>query len=738
MSGAEWQKVREIFDSALRRKPDERRRFVSEACGEDKILLAEVESLLSSHDSAESFMETPAVAKVAHMIEIETRKLEAGKRFGHYEIINQIGEGGMGEVYLAKDKKLDRNVAIKILNEEFSQDESNLQRFVSEAKAASALNHPNILTIYEFGEAEDARFIVSEYIEGKTLREIIRASRLRLPAILDISIQIAGALSAAHKAHLVHRDIKPENIMIRPDGYVKVLDFGLAKLVEQKNKSILSLEEPTVRQNLTAKGVILGTVNYMSPEQAKGERVDERTDIFSLGVLVYEMLTGKPAFESGNAIETIASILNKDPVPLSRLTPEVPQELERIINKALRKDREERYQTAKDLLIDLKDVRQDLEFQNKLERTAAPVREEAKTQVFNATTIDIAPHTTSSAKHIVNSIKNHKRLAFLVFVALMIASIPLFFLFKRSPVLTEKDTILLADFVNTTGDAVFDLTLKQALAVQLGQTPFLNIYPDDRIQETLRLMNRKPDERITKDVAREICQRNGIKAMLLSSIASLGNNYVITLEVLNPRTGEALAREQIEAAGKEQVLGKLGDAATTLREKLGESLQTIEKFDASVEQATTSSLEALKAFSIGQQLQMAGKTDESIPFHKRAIELDPNFASAYKNLGEAYFFTAQRDRAAEPFTKAFELRERVSEREKFNITARYYQHVVGDVDKTGETLELWKQTYPRQWNPRFDLASYYNNVGQHEKAVEEAQEAHSPQPAWAPPLCSIG
>jgi serine/threonine protein kinase/predicted Zn-dependent protease len=724
MPDTKWQDVRQIFDAALRRRPEERRGFINQACGDDKTLRAEVESLLSSIDSAESFMETPAVAKVAHMIEVETKKLETGKCFGHYEVINQIGVGGMGEVYLARDRKLDRKVAIKILNQEFSQDKSNLQRFVSEAKAASALNHPNILTIYEFGEAEDARFIVSEYIEGKTLREIIRQSGLRLPEILDISIQITGALSAAHKAHLVHRDIKPENIMIRPDGYVKVLDFGLAKLLEQKNKSILSSEEPTVRQNLTAKGVILGTVNYMSPEQAKGEPVDERTDIFSLGVLIYEMFASKPPFGGGNAIETIAAILNKEPVPLSRQTPEVPHEIERIVNKALRKDREERYQTAKDLLIDLKDIRQNLEFQNKLERTAAPDREVAKTQVFKATTSDVAPHTSSSAEYIVNRIKHHKRFAFLVFVPLMIAAIALlFFFFNRSPVLTEKDTILLTDFVNTTGDPVFDLTLKQALTVQLGQTPFLNIFSDNQIQETLRLMNRKPDERITKDVAREICERNGIKAMLLGSIASLGSNYVITLEALNARTGEALAREQIEVAGKEQVLGKLGGAATKLREKLGESLQSIEKFDASVEQATTSSLDALKAFSIGQQLQMAGKNNESIPFHKRAIELDPNFASAYKNLGEAYFFTGQRDRSAEPFTTAFELRERVSQREKFNITARYYQHVVGDIDKTGETLELWKQTYPRQWNPRFDLASYYNDVGQHEKAVEEAQEA---------------
>ncbi|HSE31047.1 MAG TPA: protein kinase [Pyrinomonadaceae bacterium] len=420
MADEKWRRVREVFDGALSRKPEERQNFVNESCGEDKGLLAEVESLLSSHDGARSFMETPAVAKVADVIAAKTKKLETGKCFGHYEVVEQIGEGGMGEVYLARDKKLDRNVAIKILNEEFSQDESNLQRFVSEAKAASALNHPNILTIYEFGEAEDARFIVSEHIEGKTLREIISASRLRLSEILDISIQITSALAAAHKAHLVHRDIKPENIMVRPDGYVKVLDFGLAKLVQQKNKSSLSSEEPTVRQNLTAKGVVVGTVNYMSPEQAKGERVDERTDIFSLGVLIYEMVAGKPPFAGANAIETMGSILNKESVPLSRLRPEVPQELERIINKALRKDREERYQTAKDLLIDLKDVRQDLEFQNKLERTAAPDRAEAKTHIFNPTTSDIGTRHTS-ADSIISSIKRHKPLA--AFVVISVALI---------------------------------------------------------------------------------------------------------------------------------------------------------------------------------------------------------------------------------------------------------------------------------------------------------------------------
>jgi len=458
MADNNWQKVREVFDSALGREPEERQNFVNEVCGDDKTMLAEVESLLSSHDSAESFMETPAITKVAGVIKAD-KKLETGKCLGHYEIINQIGEGGMGEVYLANDKNLDRKVAIKILNEEFSQNESNLQRFVSEAKAASALNHPNILTIYEFGEAEGVRFIVSEHIEGQTLREVIRKSRLRLPEMLDISIQITGALSAAHKARLVHRDIKPENIMVRPDGYVKVLDFGLAKLVEQKNKSILSLQESTVRQNLTAKGVILGTVNYMSPEQAKGERVDERTDIFSLGVMLYEVLAGKPPFEGGNAIETFGSILNKEPVPLSRETPEVPHEIERIINKALRKDREERYQTAKDLLIDLKDIRQDLQFQNQLERTAAPNNEEPNTQILNAITTDVA-HTTSNAEYVANEIKSHKRsvLAILSVLLLGVLGLGYWFYSNRSTPLDSKEinSIAVLPFENGSGDANLD------------------------------------------------------------------------------------------------------------------------------------------------------------------------------------------------------------------------------------------------------------------------------------------
>ena len=367
MADENWQQIRRIFDDALRHRADERRLFVRKECRGDKTLLREVESLLSSHDSAESFMETPAVAKVADVIETETKKLERGTSFAHYEIIEQIGEGGMGEVYLARDKKLDRGVAVKVLNEKFSRDESNLRRFISEAKAASALNHPNILTIYEFGESEDVHYIICEFIDGKTLREHLRQSSLNLSEILDISIQIAGALSAAHESYLVHRDIKPDNIMIRPDGYVKILDFGLAKLFEQKNKSILGLEG-AANGHQTAQGVILGTVNYMSPEQAKGERVDGRTDIFSLGAVLYEMIAGRTPFEGDSILETLANLINAEPPPLAHFTANLPDKLEKIIAKMLRKSASERYLSMKELLADLKELRENLVFGEKLER----------------------------------------------------------------------------------------------------------------------------------------------------------------------------------------------------------------------------------------------------------------------------------------------------------------------------------------------------------------------------------
>jgi serine/threonine-protein kinase len=655
MADAKWQKVREVFDSALSRQPEERQNFVNEACGEDKTLLAEVESLLSSHDSAESFMETPAVAKVAHMIEVETKQLEAGKRFGHYEIIKQIGAGGMGEVYLAKDKKLDRKVAIKILNEEFSQDQSNLQRFVSEAKAASALNHPNILTIYEFGEAEDARFIVSEHIEGKTLREIIRASRLRLPDILDISIQITGALASAHKAHLVHRDIKPENIMVRPDGYVKVLDFGLAKLVEQKNKSILSLEDPTVRQDLTAKGVILGTVKYMSPEQAKGERIDERTDIFSLGVMIYEMLAGKPPFAGATGIETLGSILHKDPVPLSRQAPGVPHELERIVNKALRKDREERYQTAKDLLNDLKDVRQNLEFQNKLDRTAAPDHEGAKTQVFNAKALNSSslqalsgrtqpenrtavlqratggrPNTT--AENTGPPARWYRRWPVMAALGvLLLGSIGLggYFWRQKTGPSNEIRSVAVMPFVNETGDPQVEYLsdgMTDTLISSLSELPNL------KVKARTSVFRYKGKEIDPKTIGKEL----GVQAIVNGRVSRRDGRTNVLLEVVDTETEDVIFSTKYDKSQSELVTLQ-SDIARDVSGKLKSKLSGAE--EAKVTKTHTADPEALQLYLQGQFYRHKGGRNNVLraaDYFNKAIEKDPNYALAYAGLALNY------------------------------------------------------------------------------------------------------
>ena len=657
----------------------------------------------------------------------------AAATISHYRILKKLGAGGMGEVYLAEDTRLGRKVALKLLSAELTKNEDRLHRFEQEARAASALSHPNILTIYDIGEDGSARFIATEYIEGETLRNLLSRTKMSLREALDVAVQIASALDSAHHAAIVHRDIKPENIMIRGGGHVKVLDFGLAKLTEQSIST--DTEAPTIARVDTEPGTVMGTADYMSPEQARGLNVDTRTDIFSLGVVIYEMVAGRRPFEGTTKSHVIVSILEKEPPPIARYAGEVPPELERIVTKALVKDRDERYQVVKDLLIDLKSLKQELEFEAKLERSLSPEMMSTVIPTTAAGRLPVAKETTaqggqstarsmSSAEYIVSEIKQHKKSALVItLVALAVAASFFYFFSRKTAALTEKDTVVLADFINTTGDAVFDGTLKQALAVQLGQSPFFNILSDQQVRDALRFMGRSRDDRVTKDVAREICERQGIKAMLAGSISSLGSHYVITLEALNGHTGEAIAREQAEAESKEQVLKKLGDAATKLREKLGESLSSVQKFDAPVEQATTASLEALRAFSLGDEQRAKGNNSEAIPFYKRATELDPNFALAYARTAVMYFNLRQPESAAEFTEKAFALRERVSEHERLYIESRYYTDVVGDFDKTLEILEIWKRTFPRDNSPWNNSALRANQLGQYEKAVEEARES---------------
>jgi len=669
-----------------------------------------------------------------------------GTKLGRYEIRAQLGAGGMGEVYLAYDGELQRSVALKILPLEIARDTQRMHRFIQEARSASALNHPNILTIYEVGKTDKLHFIATEFIDGENLREHFRHSALRLSDLLDIATQIASALAKAHNSGIIHRDIKPENIMLTRDGYVKVLDFGLSKLTEQN--AAADSEAPTQAFINTEPGKVMGTTRYMSPEQARGLEVEPRTDIWTLGVVLYEALTGHPPFEGNTTSDLVVSILEREAPPISRFNSEVPQQFERIIRKTLAKDVDERYQVIKDLQIDLKNLKRELEVEAEIDRTVPPevraalsTRSHIESETNTRTAVATAPasaHSVSSAEYVVGGIKRHKIAVLfgVVFIALVGGGV---FLLKtwRTPAFTDKDTIVLADFTNTTGDNVFDGALKQALAVQLGQSPYLSIAPDDRIRETLRFMGRSPDERLTRDIAREICLRQGIKALLAGSITSLGANYVLSLEAVNAQSGEVFAREQIEASSKEEVLKALGTITSKLREKLGESLASIQKFGAPIEQATTSSLDALKSFSLGDEKRITGKYEEAIPLYKRATEIDPNFALAYARLSVMHFNLREAEKCAQYAQQAFALRDRVSEREKFYISASYYQNVIGDTEKTIETLELWRQTYPRDYVPINNLAVNFAFVGDFEKQLQAARESMQLNPNAASPYTNM-
>ena len=673
-----------------------------------------------------------------------------------YRIIEKLGAGGMGEVFLAEDTRLGRKVALKLLAQELTQNRDRLSRFDQEAYAASALNHPNILTIYEMGDEAGRHYIATEFIDGITLRKRLAGVPMDLSEVLEVAIQVAGALEEAHAANIVHRDIKPENIMIRRNGHVKVLDFGLAKLTERPDSEETDTEAVTRALVQTDAGVVLGTSQYMSPEQARGKPVDTRTDIWSLGVVLYEMASGRAPFAGETKTDVIVAIAKTDPAPLARFAPNAPAEFEWIVMKALRKNVDERYQTVKELESDLKKLKQRLEFQTELERSMASETYSTALSTLADTDVSGMPSRlstqsaaganrtsavpsaaqtrASSAEYLVTEIKRHKTSAAVAAVAIVLAVagvVAYFSYFGKGVALTDKDTILLADFVNTTGDPVFDGTLKQALAVQLGQSPFLDIFSEDRVRDALKFMNRSPDTHVTRDVAHDICERQAIKAMLLGSISGIGTHYVISLEALNSKTGDTIASEQFEVDGKEQVLKALGPAASRLREKLGESLSTIQKFDAPIEQVTTPSLDALRQYFLG--VEQHSKTDypNAIPFYQKAIQLDPYFAIAHARLAYCYGNTKQLELSREESKTAYELRDRVSERERFYISSSYYGGVTGEWDKQIQQLEMWKRTYPRDWEPLNLLSNKYTLVGPFERAVAEGHEAISLNPKEA-------
>ncbi|HSC28525.1 MAG TPA: protein kinase [Vicinamibacterales bacterium] len=650
----------------------------------------------------------------------------ADKVISHYRLLHRLGEGGMGVVYRAEDLQLGREVAIKLLRADEAHQEQWLMRFEREARLASALQHPHICTIHELGQHEGIHFIVMELLEGRTIKQILGDGPLPIGRALDFAIQIASALEAAHGRDIVHRDIKPANLFVTHGDRVKVLDFGLAKLAGPGERRPVRPSDPTMADtggapDVTTTGVTVGTAAYMSPEQATGDPIDARTDIFSFGSVLYEMVTARRAFPGDSTALVMMRLLSGEIVPPRAFNPDVPERLEAVILKALHVAAPRRYQTASELLADLRSLARDL-----LTDASGPV------PVAHVPQASAAP----ALRHAGWRPARWAAAILMVAVAALAAWrwLPLA---PHRPALTDRDSIVIGSFANNSDDPVFDEALTTALRVQLGQSPFLDIVGDGRIAETLRSMGQASDTRLTSGIAREVCQRLGATAMLEGSIATLGTNYVLTLTATDCRTGESVARAQQEVPRKEQVLTVLGSLSSSIRTRLGESLPSLERFDVPIEQATTPSLGALKAYALGLAERRRGRELESVAFFNQAIELDPEFAAAYTTLSTVYGSLGEWKRSEEYAKLAYARHKRVSERERLFITYQYHERVTGDQQQAAEALEIWKVSYPRDVRPANALAVIHNRFGRYEQAVAEATEALRRSPGHPFPMSNL-
>src|SRR5712692_4614054 len=601
-----------------------------------------------------------------------------GQTLGHYRIIEQIGAGGMGVVYRARDEQLERDVAVKVLPTGTLADEAARKRFRKEALALAKLNHPNIETVYEFSRQDGVDFLAMELIPGVSLDAKLASGALPEQEVLRLGVQMAGGLEAAHRQGIVHRDLKPGNLRLNSDGQLKILDFGLAQLVQPEGERGLAA-------TLTESQQVTGTLPYMAPEQLRGGVADARSDIWAAGAVLYEMAIAHRPFEEKVPTALADDIIHKTPLSPRSLKSALSPKLAAVILKCLEKEPAKRYSSARELQADLE----------RLSIGVTPLAARRRLwAVIAASAIGVG-----------------------------MLAVGAFFYLHRSPAPTEKDTIVLADFMNTTGDPVFDDTLKTALSVSLRQSPFLNVLSDSEVAKTLQQMTRPASTKLTPEVSGELCVRAGSKTYLAGSIGSLGSEYVLGLKAVNCQSGDTLCEEQVTAASKEKVLDALGNAASKLRGELGESLATVYKFDVRLKQATTSSLEALHAYSLGWKAQNEKGPAAALPYHQRAIELDPNFAMGYAAVGSDYASFGELGRASEYYTKAFQLREHASEREKLAITAEYYRDVTGELNKASQTFQEEIESYPRDPYPYNRLGVMFGLQGQYEKAAEITRQA---------------
>lgn len=720
MDAERWQKAKEIFNAALKREPSERASYLDEICDGDTEIRSEVESLLASHDEANSFLENPPIDG-EDLTETKQLQISNGATFGHYEIVSQIGVGGMGEVYLALDKKLDRKVAVKILNEKFAKHEANLQRFVKEAKAASALNHPNILTIYEIGDANETHYIVSEYIEGETLREVLNRQSLTLAEILDITVQVANALSTAHAAKIIHRDIKPENIVVRPDGLVKILDFGLAKLIEEK---VINLEKSTIKQNQTAKGIILGTVNYMSPEQAKGEKVDERTDIFSLGVVIYEMIAGKTPFAGDSLSETFANLINKEPLPLMRFSADAPDELQRIISKTLRKNKDERYQTMKGLLADLKELKENLAFSEKLEKSRSSENEN-ETKQFRATTQAGQAQIVTTDKNPTQT-KNRRKIFFAAALVVSLAVFGVWYFSKRAANSKQIKSIAVLPFENSSGNADLEYLsdgVSESVIDRLSQLPQIKVIARS---SSFQYRGQNPN-------LKQIADALGVDAVVTGRVAQREGSYLIRVDVTDVRENKQLWGENFtKKVADVQILQSdiSREIAENLRVKLsGTQTELLTKQRTNNAQAYELLLKGRFYYNKTRRENF----DKAVEYYEQAIAVDPNYALAYAELTEAYNNNGGRGLDLNQIlVKQEAAAQRALELDP-NLAEAHY--AIGEIRRRQWNWEEARSEYLRtiELNPNLPrayrgYAQYFSLMGWHDEAVATAKRSRDLDP----------